>query len=127
MSEAAAITPIAETEDTVTLRRTDYEALLEALEDAEDVAALRAAEAAVERGESELLPIAWSSASRHGDSPLRVWRTHRGMTSRQLAKAAKLAPKLPLQDRERQEAGLLRCDGAPRQGARSSHGGPRSQ
>ena len=92
MSEAAAITPIAETKDTVTLRRTDYEALLEALEDAEDVATLRAAEAAVERGESELLPIAVVERLLHGDSPLRVWRTHRGMTSRQLAKAAKLAP-----------------------------------
>ena len=39
------IRPIAETGDTVTLRRADFEALLEAVEDAEDIRALHAAEA----------------------------------------------------------------------------------
>ncbi len=37
--------PIAQTGDTVTLSRADYERLLEALEDAEDIAALEAAAA----------------------------------------------------------------------------------
>ncbi len=92
MNEAAEITPIAETEDTVPLRRADYEALLEALADAADVTALHAAEAAVQCGESELLPIEMVERILAGDHPLRVWRSHRGMTAHQLAKAAKLAP-----------------------------------
>ncbi|TAN49232.1 MAG: hypothetical protein EPN26_11610, partial [Rhodospirillales bacterium] len=39
------IHPLAQTADTVTLSRADYEALLEALEDAEDIALLKAAQA----------------------------------------------------------------------------------
>ncbi|CAK0749091.1 hypothetical protein CCP1ISM_3130002 [Azospirillaceae bacterium] len=38
-----AILPVGETAETVTLCRADYEALIEALEDAEDIAALNAA------------------------------------------------------------------------------------
>lgn len=92
MNDVAEIKPIAETHDTVTLRRADYQALLETLEDASDVAALRAAEAAVQRGESELLPIEMVEQLLAGDSPVRVWRIHRGMTARALAAAANLAP-----------------------------------
>jgi DNA-binding XRE family transcriptional regulator len=91
MTEPGEITPIAETEDTVTLRRGDYEALLEALEDAADIAVLRAAEAAVQRGESELLPIDIAERLLAGENPVRVWRSHRGMTEQQLAKAVGLA------------------------------------
>jgi DNA-binding XRE family transcriptional regulator len=92
MNDAAAIRPVAETKDTVTLRRADYQALLEALEDASDVAALREAEAAVQRGESELLPIKMVERLLAGENPVRVWRTHRGLTAHQLAKLAGLAP-----------------------------------
>lgn len=92
MSTAAEIKPIAETDDAVTLRRTDYEALLDALEDAEDVAALRAAEAAVGRGESELVPVEMVERLLSGESPVRVWRHHRGITAHALARAAGLAP-----------------------------------
>jgi DNA-binding XRE family transcriptional regulator len=92
MSDVGEIMPIAETDEVVTLRRADYEALLEALEDAADVAALRAAEAAVERGESELLPIEMVERLLAGDHPVRVWRRHRGMTAHRLAHAADLAP-----------------------------------
>ena len=92
MNDAAEITPIAETKDTVTLRRADYQVLLEALEDAADVAALREAEAAVGRGESELLPIELVERLLAGDSPVRLWRTHPGLTAHELAKIAGLAP-----------------------------------
>ena len=92
MNDIAEITPVAETMDTVTLRRADYQALLEALEDAADIALLRAAEAAVQRGESELLPIEMVERLLAGENPVRVWRTHRGMTAGRLAKIAKLAP-----------------------------------
>ena len=92
MNDVPEITPIAETTDTVTLRRADYQALLEAVEDAADVVALREAEAAVERGESELLPIEMVERLIAGESPVRVWRSHRGMAAHELAKAADLAP-----------------------------------
>jgi DNA-binding XRE family transcriptional regulator len=92
MNDVAEITPVAETKDTVTLRRADYEALLEALEDAADVVALRDAEAAVARGESELLPIEMVERLLAGESPVKVWRSHRGMSAQQLAKIADVAP-----------------------------------
>jgi hypothetical protein len=92
MNDAVEITPIAETKETVTLRRADYQALLEALEDGADVALLREAEAAVRRGESELLPIEMVERLLAGENPVRVWRTHRGMTGHDLARLAKLAP-----------------------------------
>lgn len=91
MSDAE-ITPVAETQDTVTLRRADYESLLAALEDAVDVAALRLAEAAVERGESELLPVEMVERLLAGDNPVRVWRANRGLSAQALARAAKIAP-----------------------------------
>jgi hypothetical protein len=92
MNDTPEIAPIAETKDTVTLRRADYQMLLEALEDATDVVALREAEAAVERGESELLPIEMVERLVAGENPVRVWRSYRGMAAHALAKAADLAP-----------------------------------
>jgi DNA-binding Xre family transcriptional regulator len=92
MSDAAEITPVPETTETVTLRRADYQALLEALEDAADIALLREAEAAVQRGESELMPIEMIERLLAGESPVRVWRAHRGMSAHELARRAKLAP-----------------------------------
>ena len=82
------IRPMAETSDTVTLRRADYEALLNALEDAQDVAAARAAEARVDSGESEYLPIEVVERLLAGESPVRVWRERRGISACALAEAA---------------------------------------
>jgi ribosome-binding protein aMBF1 (putative translation factor) len=82
-----AIRPIAETKETVTLSRADYEAILEALEDAEDIAAARGAEAAVKAGESEYLPI--EMIERLANEPtVKVWREHRGLSQRELAEKA---------------------------------------
>ena len=86
------IRPVAETPETITLSRPDYEALLEALEDARDVAAATAAEARVASGESEHLPAEMVAALCAGEHPLRVWRTHRGLSARALAAAAGMAP-----------------------------------
>lgn len=83
-----AIRPIAETDDTVTLARADYGALLEALEDALDIAASRAVEAAVAAGEDEYLPVEMVQRLLAGEHPVRVWREHRGMTGAALAAAA---------------------------------------
>jgi DNA-binding XRE family transcriptional regulator len=84
--------PVAETHDTVTLRRADYEALLEALEDVADVASVRAAEARVEAGSSEFLPIEMLEQLLTGASPVRLWRQHRGLSAQALARAAKISP-----------------------------------
>jgi len=86
------IRPVDETDDTVTLRRADYQALLEEVEAAADVAAARDAEARVAAGESEYLPIAMVERLAAGESPVRVWRQHRGMSAHALADAARLSP-----------------------------------
>jgi len=87
-----AIRPISTTEDTVTFARTDYEALLEALEDAEDIAASRAVMDRVAAGEEEVLPFEMVERLLSGESPVRVWRDHRGLTARELAAKAGISP-----------------------------------
>ena len=80
-----AICPIAETAETVTLSRADYQALLAAAEDAADIAAASKAEAAVAGGESEYLPPEMIERLASGDHPLRIWRDYRGLTGKALA------------------------------------------
>jgi DNA-binding XRE family transcriptional regulator len=80
--------PIAETADTVTLSRADYEAMVQALEDAADLAAIRDVSARVAAGQEEYVPGAVIERLAAGEHPVRVWREHRGMTGRALAEAA---------------------------------------
>ena len=85
--------PIAETADSVTLRRADFEALLAAAEDAIDHAAidaqvLREAEHGTEAARANYLPGPLVDRLLAGESPVRVWREHRGITARQLAAEA---------------------------------------
>jgi hypothetical protein len=80
--------PIAENADSVTLRRADYDAILAALEDATDLAAIRDVSARVAAGEDEYVPTAVIERLAAGEHPVRVWREHRGMTGRALAAAA---------------------------------------
>jgi transcriptional regulator with XRE-family HTH domain len=87
---------LAETKDTVTLRRKDFRALLDAAEDSLDLAAVRAHRAFEDR-------VGWDVARRNyltrdeaqrlldGENPVRVWREKRGMTQRSLAEAAQIA------------------------------------
>ena len=82
--------PVAETADTVTLRRADYDAMLSALEDAADLAAVREVFARVAAGEDEYVPTAVIERLAAGQHPVRVWREHRGMTGRALAQAAQI-------------------------------------
>ena len=91
------ITPLAQTEDTVTLRRADYEAILEALEDLEDIAALNAAavdEARLgkEAYRADCLPSELVDRMLAGESPVRIWREHRKTSGKDLAAAAGVAP-----------------------------------
>ncbi len=83
-----AICPIAETADTITLTKADYAALLEALDEAKDLAAVRAVDAAVTAGQTEYLPIEMVEQLASGDHPLRVWRKYRGCTGKALAALA---------------------------------------
>lgn len=85
-----AIRPIAQTNDTVTLSRADYERLLEALEDAEDIAALEAAAAreqtlGEEAAHANYLSAELVSRLLEGEHPVRIWREHRGFSQEELA------------------------------------------
>ena len=83
--------------DTITLSRTEYEALLNRLEDAEDNRRLR--ELATRENElgpaearADYLPIELVDNLIAGDHPIRVWRKHRGLTRETLAAEAGVAP-----------------------------------
>jgi DNA-binding XRE family transcriptional regulator len=90
------IIPLAMTAETVTLSRADYEALLDALEDAADNAAVDAQEAreareGVAAARANYLPVELVDRLVEGESPVRVWREHRRMTQGALAAAAGIA------------------------------------
>lgn len=83
-----AIKPLAVTDDTVLLSRSDYEALLEAVEEAGDIARVKQARIDLAEGRSETLPGDMVKALCAGANPVRVWREHRGLTGRELAEAS---------------------------------------
>jgi DNA-binding Xre family transcriptional regulator len=88
---------MSDTTETVTLTRAEYEALIERLEDAEDLAAVAAAEpreAALgkEKARADYLPVELVRRLSAGEHPVRVWRTHRGLGRDALAAAAGIAP-----------------------------------
>jgi hypothetical protein len=88
-----AVRVLAETEDTVTLSRADFEALVRAREDAIDNAAMDAAEErearlGKEAARADYLPVEAVARMLDGEHPLKVWREHRGRSQRSLAAAA---------------------------------------
>jgi DNA-binding XRE family transcriptional regulator len=88
-----AIKPVAETIDTVTLTRGDFEALMAALEDAKDAATFRAFNACLAAKSkdavlADFLPVEAVERLLSGESPVRIWREQRGMTLRSLAETA---------------------------------------
>jgi DNA-binding Xre family transcriptional regulator len=83
--------------DTVTLTRAEYEALLARIEDAEDNALLdnveaRERELGKEKARADYLPGELVRRLIDGEHPVRVWRAHRGLTREALAAAAGIAP-----------------------------------
>jgi DNA-binding XRE family transcriptional regulator len=86
--------PIAQDAETVTLRRSDYEALIERLEDIADIAALDDLEARLvsENALVDYLPADLVERLIGGESPVRIWREHRGLSAQALARIAKLTP-----------------------------------
>jgi DNA-binding XRE family transcriptional regulator len=86
-----------DTSETVTLSRAEYEALIERLEEAEDLATVASAEAreaalGKEKARADYLPIELVRRLSIGEHPVRVWRAHRGLTREALAAAAGIAP-----------------------------------
>jgi len=72
----------------VTIPIEEYQALQEAAEDLADIRASERVKAAVERGDDEYVPAELVNRILAGESPLRVWREHRGLTQLALSEAA---------------------------------------
>lgn len=88
-----AIHPLAQTDDTVTLRRADFVMMLEAVEDADDSAALRTADGREREigktvARADHLPAALVRRLLAGEHPVRVWRERRGLSPQALADKA---------------------------------------
>ncbi|MDO8297471.1 MAG: helix-turn-helix transcriptional regulator [Caulobacter sp.] len=78
-------------EEMVILSRVEYDRLLDAADMASDVVAFDEATRALEAGEEEALPAAFINAMLEGESLVRLWRKHRGMTLEALARATGLS------------------------------------
>jgi predicted transcriptional regulator len=87
---AKPIRVVEETPDTVTLHRSDYEALIDELEDAEDRIALLEHRLAT----PEMLTADEADRLIAGENPVRFWRDKRGYTVRSLAASAGMSPSL---------------------------------
>ena len=86
-------TPLAETAETVTLSRRDYEALVAAAEDRIDNEAIdsqerREALLGKEAARADYLPSPLVDRLLAGESRIRIWREHRGLTLTALAETA---------------------------------------
>ena len=74
--------------DTITLSRAEYEALLERLEDLEDIATIQA------RRDEPTVPFEVAERLLDGENPVKVWREERGLKQRELAAAADVSPSM---------------------------------
>ena len=79
------------------MTRAEYEALIERIEDAEDLAVVAVAEAreaalGKAAARADHLPIELVRRLAAGEHSIRVWRTHRGLGREALASRAGLAP-----------------------------------
>jgi DNA-binding XRE family transcriptional regulator len=81
-----------ETPDTVTLRRADFDSLIEELEDAEDRIAVFEHQLMASKGDYPT-PLTVDETDRllGGENPVRVWREKLGLTQRDLATATEIS------------------------------------
>ena len=77
--------------DFVALSRATYDKLVEAAEDAADMAAIARFERRLAAGEEEMVPSAVVDRILAGENLVRVWREHRGLTVSALAEKAGIA------------------------------------
>lgn len=75
-------------EEIALVPRDVMDALLARLEDAADAAAADEAHRALAAGEDELVPLEMTERMVVGESPVKVWREHRGLSQGALAAAA---------------------------------------
>jgi len=75
-------------EEMAVLPKADYDKLLEAFEDREDIAAARTFREKLAAGEEELIPAEFVNRMIDGESKIKVWRDYRGMSAKALADAA---------------------------------------
>ena len=66
----------------------DYRQLCQAAEDLDDLRAYDAAKQRLAAGRDEFIPAAFAERILDGESPVRVWREHRGISVRVLAARA---------------------------------------
>lgn len=81
----------------MTISRSDLDALIDAAENAADIASVRAWNAYVAAaGRDAAIANSYTGAEAKrlldGESPVRIWREKRGMTQRALAAAAAISP-----------------------------------
>lgn len=75
-------------EEMVLLPSADYEALLDIVEMAEDVAAYDEAKRRIAAGEDEAVPAEFVYRMLDGENPVRVWRDFRALSAKDLAASA---------------------------------------
>ena len=74
--------------ETVTIPKAEYRRLCTAEGDLADIRAALAVQARIDAGTEEFLPATIADRLIDGESPLRVWREHRGLSQSALARAA---------------------------------------
>jgi DNA-binding XRE family transcriptional regulator len=75
----------------VVIPEAEYQALVEAADDAADAEVVREFRRRLAAGEEELIPAEFVDRLLDGENPVRVWRDFRGMTAAALAKKAGIA------------------------------------
>lgn len=76
----------------VVLPEAEYQALVEAAEDALEVAAVDRFRQRLAAGEEELVPAEIVDRLLDGENKVAVWRIHRGLTAKELAQKAGITP-----------------------------------
>lgn len=78
-------------DEMVVISRAEFDRLKGAAEDAADLRAYDRAKAALASGEEELIPADMLDRMLAGESPVKLWRQHRGLTQAALAAMADLS------------------------------------
>ncbi|KRA83123.1 helix-turn-helix transcriptional regulator [Altererythrobacter sp. Root672] len=73
---------------TVTIDRAEYDRLIEAAEELDELRAYDRAMQRIESGEDELIPAAFADRLFAGENPVRVYRGLRGLTQMRLAEVS---------------------------------------
>ena len=76
----------------VVLPETEFVQLLDAVENAEDVAAFDDVKRKLAAGEEELIPVEYVYRMLDGENRVAIWRQFRGLNGKELAKAAGITP-----------------------------------